>query len=93
VGTCAFEGCCYLENITLPNTIVSIGEGVFGQCESLTEITIPNSVISIHEDAFWGCGSLTTINVDKEEDSIGGSPWGAENATINWNTPLNGEEE
>jgi hypothetical protein len=35
--------------------------------------------------AFSGCTSLTTINAPWAEGAVSGAPWGATNATINYN--------
>lgn len=47
----AFSGCTKLTDITLPNSLESIGQRAFEGCKSLTNITIPDSVtsIGIHE--------------------------------------------
>ena len=57
--------------ITLPNSVTSIGGSAFGGCSSLTSITIPNSVTSIGDYAFWGCTSLTSITIPNSVTSIG----------------------
>ena len=49
---------------TIPNGVISIGDGAFFDCPSLTSVTIPDSITSIGNGAFAGCTSLTTINVD-----------------------------
>lgn len=41
--------------ITIPESITSIGESAFEDCSSLTSITIPDSVKSIGNYAFFGC--------------------------------------
>ena len=58
----AFSGTTTLENLTISNTVTSIGSSAFEYCSSLTSITIPNSVTSIGSYAFDGCTSLTEIN-------------------------------
>ena len=55
IGNSAFEGCIYLESITIPNSVTSIGESAFRECSSLQSVTIPNSVTSIESYAFSGC--------------------------------------
>lgn len=56
-----FEGCTGLTEITIPNSVTSIGEGAFSQCRGLTSITIPNSVTEIGWWAFRECNYLTDI--------------------------------
>lgn len=52
-----------ITNITLPNSVTSIGVAAFSFCRALTQITIPNSVTSIGDDAFSQCIALTQINI------------------------------
>ena len=52
---CAFEECSALKEITIPNSVTSIGDNAFDSCSALKEITIPNSVTSIGNCAFYGC--------------------------------------
>ena len=58
-------------DVTIPNSVISIGESVFTGCESLTSITIPNSVTSIGNWAFYGCSSLTSITIPNSVTTIG----------------------
>ena len=62
----AFEGCSTLTQITIPNSVESIGTGAFFYCFTLTDINIPNDVTNIGESAFNGCIALTQINVENE---------------------------
>lgn len=48
-------------NITLPDSITSIGNSAFAYCSALTQITIPNSVTSIGTNVFQKCKSLTQV--------------------------------
>ena len=55
----------------IPDSVTSIGKGVFFACKSLKEITIPNSITSIGDDVFWRCKSLTSITIPNSVTSIG----------------------
>lgn len=56
IGASAFSDCANLTSITIPNSVISIGEGAF--CGSgLTSIIIPDGVTSIGELAFEDCES------------------------------------
>lgn len=52
-----------LSSVTIPNTVISIGDGAF-YLSGLTTVTIPAKVTTIEEDVFGECFKLTTINVD-----------------------------
>ena len=43
---------CDLTNVTLPSSLVSIGERAFDECHNLTSVTPPSSLVSIDEGAF-----------------------------------------
>lgn len=60
----AFDACRYLEDIIIPNSVVSIGNRAFsGCCVDLKEIVIPNSILEIGEEAFNGCTYLKSIRL------------------------------
>lgn len=48
-----------LEQVTIPSSIVSIGDKAFDSCSALKRIDLPSSVRTI--DAFNGCSSLVEI--------------------------------
>ncbi len=49
------------KGLTLPSTVVSVGEAAFGNASGLTSITIPNTVKTMETLAFAGCKSVRTI--------------------------------
>lgn len=53
-----------LTMITLPATLVSIGELAFYFCWNLSSISIPAKVKSIGEYAFYGCYALNSLSVN-----------------------------
>ena len=57
IGSYAFAYCRSLENITLPDTITTIGEYAFSDC-GFKEITISKSILDIGSNAFSGCHNL-----------------------------------
>ena len=60
-------------DVTVPEGVTSIGNGVFSYCSSLTGITIPDGVTSIGYGAFEWCHSLTSIVIPDSVTSISGS--------------------
>ena len=60
-----------LASITIPNSVMDIGESAFLNCKGLTSVTIGNSVTSIRSSAFNGCTGLTSITIPNSVASIG----------------------
>jgi len=67
----AFRDCSSLQQITIPNSVTSIGEFAFWGCKSFQQITIPNSVMSIGDEAFGWCSFLQQITLPNSVTSIG----------------------
>ena len=57
----AFEWCSDLTSITIPNSVIHIGNNTFYHCSSLKSIIIPESVTSIGDYTFVECEELTEI--------------------------------
>ena len=85
IGTYAFGMCSNLFNITFPQNLETIGSSAFSNC-SLKTVTFKGTPTSIASDAFFSCTNLKTINVPWAEGAVANAPWGATNATINYNT-------
>ncbi len=57
--------------ITILDSVTSIGEFAFSGCSGLPSIVIPDGVTSIGKDAFWDCSGLTSIVIPDSVTSIG----------------------
>jgi hypothetical protein len=55
----------------IPNTVTTLGSGVFSACKDLTSVKIPASVRSIPIWTFTGCTSLTDVNISEGVVTIG----------------------
>ncbi|MGM9837118.1 MAG: leucine-rich repeat protein [Paludibacteraceae bacterium] len=58
--------------ITIPNSVMNIGDYAFAGCRGLTSVTIPNSVTSIGNRAFQDCSGFLSITIPENVTSIGG---------------------
>ena len=80
-----FYGCSQILVFTFHSQIQEIGTQAFRNCTGLTEINFEGTPSSIETNTFLGCTALTTINVPWSEGEVANAPWGATNATINYN--------
>ena len=81
----AFRDCSSLTLTSLPSGITSIGSLAFYNCSSLTTLTFQGTPTSISANSFQNCTNLTIINVPWSSGAVANAPWGATNATINYN--------
>lgn len=66
IGSLAFAGCDYLEEIRLPEGVTSIGVGAFQHSQKLRSLNIPASVTKIEHPAFCGCVALEEFQVARD---------------------------
>lgn len=69
IGRWTFYGCSDLTNITIPNSVASIGTGAF-QGSGLKSIIIPNSIKTIESWVFYNCSNLTSVLFSDSVTSI-----------------------
>lgn len=58
IGQYSFGSCTSLEEVYIPDSVISIQSSAFLACSSLVEISIPDSVTMIGNSAFYLCYSL-----------------------------------
>lgn len=85
IGSWTFANCISLALTSLPEGITRIDANAFEGCTSLQVITFQGTPRSIASGAFSECTNLATINVPWAKGAVANAPWGATNATINYN--------
>jgi hypothetical protein len=86
IGHYAFGNCPYIKFRTIPKSVKSIGNMIFSGCPLITKITFEGTPEEIGVSALYnGPNGITIINVPWSEGEVANAPWGAMNATINYN--------
>lgn len=60
-----------LQSVSIPDSVIFIGEGAFEECRTLTSITLPGSLESIGRRAFINCTGLEYIIIPDSVTEIG----------------------
>ena len=58
-------------DLTIPNSVTTIGDNTFRDCKGLTSVTIPGSVKTIGNSAFAYCTGLTSVTIPYSVTAIG----------------------
>ena len=66
----------YLSEITLPSSLVRIGDNAFMGCYNMTRLYIPEGVTSIGEAAFHSCTILSDVQLPESLESLGNIVFG-----------------
>jgi hypothetical protein len=70
IAAYAFKDCNGLTSVTIPNSVISVGERAFENCDGLISVTIPNGVTCIGSYAFSNCFGLTSVIIPNTVTSI-----------------------
>ncbi len=79
INSCAFENYSTVTEITIPDTVVVLGDAVFMSCSSLETINIGNTIplefdgevmyLEMSEMSIYECYNLVAINVDENNEA------------------------
>lgn len=68
--------CSGLTSVTIPSSVLTIGQRAFQNCTGITTVNIPTSVTNISSDVFRNCNSLVTVNFNATNcQSVGENIW------------------
>ena len=59
------------KNVSIPDTVQTIGQGAFEDDKNIELVVLPNSVKRIEAYAFWGCDNLDTVVLGKGLSEVG----------------------
>jgi len=62
IGQGAFSGTA-ITSITIPDSVISLGDGVFSSCFDLTQVNIGSGLTTIPRFSFYYCSSLESITI------------------------------
>lgn len=57
--------------VSIPNSVLTVGNSSFFHSASLASLTIPDSVTTIGDNAFEGCPNITSLSLGSNVTSIG----------------------
>ena len=61
IAAYSFDGCSSLTEVTIPESVIVIGESAFNGCTNLKSINLPDSLMSIDQYAFAATGLVDVI--------------------------------
>ena len=67
----AFDDAYYLNEITFPSTVKTIGSNALSDCTNLRTVNLPSTVQKIDGYAFEDCTSLTSITLPEALENLG----------------------
>lgn len=85
LGEGSFSYCAALTSFTIPASVQVIRGDILQNANRVTTVNFRGIPRYIDYSAFYGMSALTTINVPWAEGEVARAPWGANNATINYN--------
>ena len=81
IGNHVFYG-CNLQNVVLPESLTTIGDGVFESCRQMNYIIIPNSVNNIGSYTFKWCNILDIFLKNSNIPTTWDENWNSDNRPV-----------
>ena len=69
----AFADCTNYTSITIPSTVIAIGNSLFKNCTSLKIVVLPDTITTIPSETFYGCTALKSFTISENVTEIGKS--------------------
>lgn len=75
IGSNAFNGCVLIQKVSIPSSVVTIGDSAFGGCRDITSLTFESdeTLQKIGYSAFGGCSLLTRVILPSSLDELNAS--------------------
>lgn len=73
ISNWAFENCSEITSITMPQSIMEIGESAFAGCSQLTNLSFPDSIKYLEICVCYGCDKLSNLYLPSGIQGIGRS--------------------
>ena len=70
IGDYAFYNCA-LEKLSVPATVIEIGDYAFASNETMTRATLRKNLLTIGEGAFQNCSAMSTVSIPSSVTEIG----------------------
>ncbi len=76
IGYAAFADCCNMKNVSIPDSVLSIGKYAFVNCKNMELVQLPFFLKSISKTAFWACEKLNSVSIPPGVKRIGRGAFG-----------------
>ncbi len=76
IASSAFKECAQLTNITMPESVTTMGSAVFFKCRKLKNVVLSPNLTSIDSWTFYWCDNLSSIEIPDSVTFIGGYAFG-----------------
>lgn len=87
IAAWAFADNAFIQSVTLPCGVQSIGNGAFDGCVELQNVLLPITLTSIEKNAFYNCDALERLVLPQNLQSIGNFAFESCHSLVKLNLP------